>query len=155
MAVNKTESQIPGGIENISRLSDSVCIKDSIALVSYLPSPLVYLEAEGRLVENKYVVMFGQEPSDATNLNYKWRIRLYRGDDTSAYWESDDYERNTGVFILDRDITSNIWCLEDAERIEVLVRCSTGFNLNVLHEIELLPKEIRDVFMDNFEPMED
>lgn len=152
MAVRKTESQIPGGIGNISRLSDSVDIDGSVALASFLPSPIKYLSSKKELAQNSYVVMF--DNPQQTNITYSWRLKLYLPgqDDANPFFEYESPEDEEGVFELDHKKTKEAWCIALAIKLTVEVDLSTGESLSLSHQIVKAPKDIDHLERQNVDP---
>lgn len=151
MTVRKTESQIPGGIANISRLSDHVCVQGSIALVSYLPSTIMYISSTRELAQNTYVVMFDTPP--LTDVTYTWRLKMYLPgqSDTNPFFHN-EIKGDKGIFELDYQKTEKAWCISDAVKLTVEVELSTGETLILSHQIAKVQKDIDHLERQNVNP---
>jgi hypothetical protein len=152
VTVRRTESQIPGGIANISRLSDYVDIQGPVALVSYLPSPIKYISSKRELAQNTYVVMYDTPPQ--TDIKYTWRFKLYLlgESDSNPFYKIELPEGSEGVFELDYKKTEKAWCIHNAVKLTVEVELSTGETLSLSQQIIKAPKDVDHLERQNVNP---
>jgi len=150
MAVRKTESQIPGGILQVDRLGENDKDRgNNIALISYLPKPLKYIERTNELSENTYIVLFKEMPTGSDAIEFQWELSLYKQGQTDPMYTKSVGDSEKGYLTLNKEITRNLWCLYIAVKIKIKVTVTGYPPIELEQDIKRSSGNIRDLLSNN------